>query len=162
MLYELLMKSLSVKVTLRHAISSSFLQKLSEECQPMASYLSFRSISCNSFFLLEVPNWPVKPTCLSWDSVTLRGCSLLPMCHCCLVVKLQLGNDSFLPTHMVNNEKVCAVSIFDIALNQGHTLVRMLYLASICKNTMFELSLCQISALSIHFYSQFWSISQFV
>ena len=55
----------------------------------------------------------------------------------------------FLPTHMEKNEKVCDVSswnnflsksvknfhhIFDIAQNQGHALVKMLYLISVCEN----------------------------
>ena len=60
-------------------------------------------------FLMEVQNWPVKTTYLSRDSVTLWGCSLFPMSHCCLIVIYQLGNGSFLPTHMGKNEKVYAV-----------------------------------------------------
>ena len=41
MLDELLMKSLSVKVTLKYVISGRVTQKLSKECQPMPPNLFF-------------------------------------------------------------------------------------------------------------------------
>ena len=50
MLYELLMKSLSVKVTLGYEIFNRVLQKLSKECQPMAPNLCFLMISCYCLF----------------------------------------------------------------------------------------------------------------
>ena len=50
MLYKLLKKSLSVKVTLKYVITSRVLQKLSKECQPMAPNLFFRLISCHCIF----------------------------------------------------------------------------------------------------------------
>ena len=52
--------------------------------------------------------------------------------------------------------------IFDITHNQGHAPARMLCLISVCENTMFSLSLCQILAITMHCYSQFWSLSQLV
>ena len=50
MLNELLMKSLSVTVTLKYVISSRILQKLSKECQLMAPNLFFRLISYYCIF----------------------------------------------------------------------------------------------------------------
>ena len=45
MLYKLLIKSLSVKVSLNYVISSRVIQKRSKECQPLTPNLFFRLIS---------------------------------------------------------------------------------------------------------------------
>ena len=50
MLAKLLIKSLSLKVTLKYVISSRVLRKLSNKCQPMAPNLSFQMISCYCIF----------------------------------------------------------------------------------------------------------------
>ena len=51
--------------------------------------------------------------------------------------------------------------ISDTSCFKGHTLKQILHLASVCENTISELSLSQISALLMHIYSWFWSFYQF-
>ena len=51
--------------------------------------------------------------------------------------------------------------ISDTSCFKDHTLKQILHLASVCENTISELSLCQISSFKSHFYSPFWSVSQF-
>ena len=165
------MKSLSVKVTLGYVIPSRVLQKWSKECQPIAPHLFFRLISC--YCLLNGSNKLTGETNLFVKAQWIQSlCGAVPFSQC-VIVAWQLFNNTgwqFSPHPYEKNEKICAASslkdflsksvkifhhIFDTAQNQGYTLLRMLHLALVCKNTMFELSLCQISALSMHFYSQF-------
>ena len=109
MLYELLMKSLSVKVTLGYEIFNRVLQKLSKECQPMAPNLCFLMISC--YCLFDGNSKLTGETNLIVTRFShFVGPFHIPLRHCCLVVILQLENDSLLPTHMEKNEIVCAVS----------------------------------------------------
>ena len=152
MLYKLLMKSLSDKVTLKYVITSRVLQKLSKECQPMAPNLFFRLISCHCIF-------DVSSKLSSETNLFVKGIRHFVRLFLIPNTSLYLGSyittqewQFFSPLIWKKNEKVCDVSSwnnflsksvknfhhsFDIAQNQGQALVRMLNWISVCKNTMF-------------------------
>ena len=83
----------------------------------------------------------------------LVGAFLVPNSSLLLGSYITTREGQFSPRSHGKNEKVYAVTprkdflsksvkifhhIFDIAHNQGHTLLQMLYLASVCKNTIFH------------------------
>ena len=80
MLYNLFIKSLSLKVTLIYVISSRVLHKLFYKYQPMAPYLSFRMISCY---------------CIFDGSPNLTGETNFFVKGCCLVVYITTGEAQF-------------------------------------------------------------------
>ena len=167
------MESLSVKVTLRYVIPSRVLQKWSKEYQPIAPHLFFWMISC--YCLLDGSYKLTGETNSFVEGYShFVGLFLFPNAWLLLGSYPTTWGGSFLSTHMEKKrESMCRLlikrflvkifhHIFDIAHYQGHALAWRVYLASFYGNTMFELSLCQISALLMHFYYQFWSLSQFV
>ena len=151
MLYKLLLKSLSVKVTLEYVISSRGLQKLSKECQPMAPNLFFQLISCYRYiwWKFQIDRWN-QLNCHEIQS--LCGAIPYPLASLLLGSYITTWEWQFAPhSYGKKWDSLCRLLMkkflvkisqnlppdFGIAHNQGYTLVRMLYLALVCEDTMF-------------------------
>ena len=95
----------------------------------------------------------------------------------CLLVIQDLENWCFLAFFMVYSKEVYVVSlskislsksvkifewIFGITHSESHALSWVHNFAPVCKNTIFWLPLCRISAQWMHYFYQFWSFCQFV
>ena len=109
MLYKLLIKSLSVKVSLNYVISSRVIQKKSKEYQPLTPNLFFQLISFYCVFdggskLTSETNQFVKGFGHFLGLFLISNGSLL------LSSYVTTRKWHFLPTHMGKNGKVCAVS----------------------------------------------------
>ena len=107
--FKLLLKSLSVKVTLRYVIPSRVLQKWSKEYQPIAPHLFFWMISC--YCLLDGSYKLTGETNSFVEGYShFVGLFLFPNASLLLGSYPTTWGGSFLSTHMEKNEKVCAAS----------------------------------------------------
>ena len=124
----------------------------------------------------------VVKTIFFWQWVSIffaaaTECILILLTQFCLLVIHEPVNWCFLALFMANFKEVYVVSsskvslsksvktfhwIFGKTLSRSHALSQMHNFALICENTIFQLLLCQISALWMHYFYQFWSFCQFI
>ena len=161
-------------IILKHVISMRVLQKKSKLRQPRAANSITKWYHAN-FRFISAPNFLLKPFYLTrvlWLLMAVIDCVLVQLTHFCLSVIQEPEIWCFLAFFMVKLKEVYVVSssklsmsksakifhfIFGISLFESHAFSWVQKSAPVCENTIFKLSLCQISAHWMRYFCQFCS-----
>ena len=142
----------------KHVISMGVLQKKFKLCQSRAANSIVKWYHANSRFSLN-SNFLVKPFYLTRGFATFRQRYKIQIWYFLAFSMVKLKEVSFVSLSELSMSKSAKIFhfIFCISLSGSRTFSRGQKSAPVCENTIFKLSLCQISAYWKHYFCQLCS-----